>query len=128
VKKEAQKFDVVLVTAVIAETAEFTTLTDLCKTEGTFVELALPPEGGKVSFSVFPLVLRHIKFVGSIVGSRKEGVDTLNFCAQHDINPIVEEYAFEDFPKAVNRIEKEKPKFRVVVNCVDYAKKHNLYK
>jgi len=125
---EAQKYHVVLVTAVISNSDDFTRLTDLCRTEGTLVEVALPPEGGKISLSVFPFVMRQINIVGSIVGSRKECKDTLNYCALHDINPLVEEFSFEDFPKAVHRIEKEKPLFRCVVNCVDYAKKHNLHK
>jgi len=40
----------------------------------------------------------------------------LKFSAEHKIYPIVEEFAFEDFPKAFTYMETSRPKFRAVVN------------
>jgi D-arabinose 1-dehydrogenase-like Zn-dependent alcohol dehydrogenase len=40
----------------------------------------------------------------------------LKFSAENNIFPIVEEFSFEDFPKAFAHLEHSKPKFRAVVN------------
>ena len=52
----------------------------------------------------------------------------LPICVEKNIYPMVEEYSFEDFPKAFNRLENERPKFRCVVNVKDWAEKNGFKK
>jgi len=52
----------------------------------------------------------------------------LEFSAKHSVNPLVEIFSFEDFPKAFNHLEHGKPHFRCVVNCGEYAKKNGFHK
>jgi D-arabinose 1-dehydrogenase-like Zn-dependent alcohol dehydrogenase len=52
----------------------------------------------------------------------------IKLCAEKNINPIVEEYDFDDLPKAFDKLENGKPHFRCVVNAKNYAEKHGLKK
>lgn len=61
---------------------------------------------------------------GSIVSSVQETKDTLEFTKQHGIRVQVEPFSFEEFPKALHRLEHERPFFRCVVNVEDFNKAH----
>jgi len=52
----------------------------------------------------------------------------LQLCADKDIYPMCEEFEFEDFDKALDKLEHGRPKFRCVINCQNYAKKNGLFK
>ena len=90
--------------------------------------MGLPDENDPLFVPQIPLVFKEIQMIGSIVGTRQDSKEMLDFSAKKDIYPLCEEYQFEDFIKAVDKIEKGKPKFRIVINIQDYAKKNNLYK
>ena len=49
--------------------------------------------------------------------------EMINLCAEKNIYPLVEEFEFENFPKAFDKLEKERPHFRCVVNVKDYLEK-----
>ena len=40
---------------------------------------------------------------------------------------MVEEFSFDDFPKALDRLENGRPKFRCVVNVQEYSKSNGLF-
>ena len=42
--------------------------------------------------------------------------------------PMVEEFSFEDFPKAFDRLENGKPKFRCVVNVGKHVEENGWKK
>ena len=52
----------------------------------------------------------------------------IKLCVEKDIYPMVEEFSFEDFPKAFDKLENGKPKFRCVVNVKDWAEKNGFRK
>ena len=81
-----------------------------------------------VTFNIFSVILKEVKIVGSIVGPRQVIREMLNVCVEKNIYPMIEEFDFEDFPKAFNRLENERPKFRCVVNVKDWAEKHGFKK
>jgi len=55
--------------------------------------------GGEFGIAnVFPLIGKQISIV-SIIGSRKEMRDMLEFCSKHSIVPMSELSNFEEFPK-----------------------------
>ena len=81
-----------------------------------------------VTFNMFSLIIQEVNIVGSCVGPRHVIKDMLKICVDKDIYPMVEEFGFEDFPKAFNRLENERPKFRCVVNVKDWAEKNGFKK
>jgi len=103
-------------------------LINLCAPQGKFIQVGLPDLEDPLKVPHIPLVFKEIQLTGSIVGTRDNNRKMLDFAAKNDVYPITEEYQFDDFLKAVEKIEKGRPKFRIVINVQDFAKKHNLYK
>jgi D-arabinose 1-dehydrogenase-like Zn-dependent alcohol dehydrogenase len=96
---------------------------------GYFVQVGLPPhEDMNLSFPCALLVIKEITIVGSCVGPRPVIKKMLPLCVEKDIYPIVEEFPFEDFPKAFDKLENGRPHFRCVVNVKDYAEKNGFKK
>jgi D-arabinose 1-dehydrogenase-like Zn-dependent alcohol dehydrogenase len=125
-KKHAGKYDLIINTIPVSSNLE--EYLSLTAPFGYFVQVGLPDVEEKVTFGINPLVINEIHLVGSIVGSRADTNEMLELCARENIYPLVEEFSFEDFDKALDKLENGKPKFRCVVNCGEYAKKHGLFK
>lgn len=126
-EKAAGNYDFVINTLPVMDSALFESYLNLTAGGGTFAMVGLPPVNDKITLSPFPIVTRNINFVGSLVGSRRETIEALNFSALHNIVPMVEFFDFDDFPKALETLEKGRPKFRCVVNVQDWAKKHGFH-
>ena len=118
--------DVILNTIPVSDDFEDYLL--LTKKNGTFVQLGIPDIEEKVSFCVNMLVTNEIHLVGSLVGSRRDIKEMLQLCVDKDIYPTCEEFPFEEFDKALDKLENGKPIFRCVVNCGEYSKKNGLFK
>lgn len=86
---------------------------------GCFIQVALPEVDKPVVFSNMDLVANQKIFTGSDVGNRKEVEETLQFCEANDVHPIVENFAWADFPKAYQRLHDSKAKYRCVVDTVE---------
>ena len=126
--KAAQgKFDFVINTSSVFDNVDdYINTVSLC---GYYVQVgAGPVSDAKVTFNIFSVIVKEVKIVGSIVGPRHVINDMVKICVDKDIYPIVEEFSFEDFPKAFNRLENERPKFRCVVNVKDWAEKNGFKK
>jgi len=95
---------------------------------GYFVQTGMSDISEYVSLNTRFWVKKETHIVGSYVGSRADTNEMLDFCAKNNIYPLVEEFAFEDFPKALDKLENGKPIFRCVVNCGEYSKKHGMQK
>ena len=128
IDKHASRYNVIINTLSVTNEKLWGHYVDMTAPGGTFVQVGVPPIEEKFSFGAFQIIAKNIAIAGSIVGSRKETQATLEFSALHNILPVCEFFSFEDFPKAFDHLEHGKPKFRCVVNCEEYAKKHGLYK
>ena len=96
---------------------------------GTFVQVGQPDlNEGTLGVSCFSLIIKEANLVGSLTGPRPVIKEMINICVDKKIYPIVEEYAFDDLPKAFDKLENGKPHFRCVVNAKDYAERHGLKK
>ena len=124
--KHAGKYDLIVNTIPVA--GDFDKYLSLLGPNGTMIQVGAPDISEKMTFSPFILFVNELKMVGSLVGSRGDIVEMLEFCQKNDIYPIVEEYSFENFEKALERLENGKPIFRCVVNCGDYSKAKGLQK
>lgn len=85
---------------------------------GTFIMVGLPPVGKEyLKIDTHFLVFNEITIVGGNVGSVKDMEEMLEFANKHKIYPVVEMFGFDDFQKAIRRLQYEKPRFRCVVQC-----------
>lgn len=69
------------------------------------------------------LIFNHNAIIGSLVGGRKHTEDMLKFSQENNIECLCEQYDFEDFPKALDKLENGAPHFRGVVSVEETAKK-----
>ena len=89
----------------------------LLKTGGTFIMVGLPPMGNNNEIDINSVALGEYKIVGSVVGDNDDLDLVLKFAAKYKIFPKVELVDFDDFPKGINRMENERPRYRVSVKC-----------
>ena len=120
-KQEAGKFHLVINTLPTSD--NLNSLVSLTKILGTFVLLGAPPVDKPSQFTTQLLIFNHINFTGSLIGSRKEIREMLEFSAKHNIVPLCEQFDFEEFPKAFDRLENGRPIFRCVVDATKAAPK-----
>lgn len=117
------KFDFIINTA--PTNKNFDKLFGLTAQAGFFVQVGVPDGSQQpLTIGAGTLVVKEITLVGSLVGSRPDIVSMLQLCADKNIYPINEEFAFEDFDKAFDRLENGKPIYRCTVNVHEYAKKN----
>ena len=96
---------------------------------GIFVQVGQPDfSEGTLGVNCFELICKECTLVGSLTGPRPVIKEMIKLCAEKNIYPIIEEYDFDDLPKAFDKLENGKPHFRCVVNAKDYAEKHGLKK
>ena len=95
---------------------------------GKFVQVGMPAVDDSLKLNVNSLVGNEVELIGSMIGPRKAINTMVEFCHKNDVYPIVEEFPFEEMPKAFEKLENGRPHFRCVVNVKDYAEKNGLKK
>ncbi len=125
-KANRGKFDFVIST--IPNVKDMQSYIDLVAPAGYYVNLGIGEFTETAVIVPGPLVVMEKHIVGSLVGSRDDVKEMLAFCYENKIYPIVEEYKFEEFDKALDRLENGKPIFRVVVNTQEFSKKNGYFK
>lgn len=118
------KFDCLVNTLPVSDEATITAYIMTLTNGGTLIQLGLPEAETKLKIPFSPLIMKQVSVVGSAVSSVGNTRDTLEFTAKHGIKVAVETFSFEDFPKALDRLENGKPQFRCVVNVEDFVNKH----
>lgn len=89
---------------------------------GKLVLIGIGDLGDVMNVDVRCLVFNHNAIVGSLVGGRKHTEDMLKFSQEHKIECLCEYYDFEDWPKALDKLEHGHPHFRGVVKVEERAK------
>ncbi|HTY29150.1 MAG TPA: alcohol dehydrogenase AdhP [Mycobacterium sp.] len=102
----------VLVTAV--NPAAFSQAIGLARRGGTIVLVGLPP--GEFGVPIFDVVLRGLTIRGSIVGTRQDMVEALDFYARGLIRPTVEAAGLDDINTVFDRMEQGRIDGRVVID------------
>ena len=122
-KAEAGKFHLVLNTLPSGDDLNSQVL--LVRPKGTLCQIGAY-DFSKPSLFLAPLLMfGEINFVGTRIGSRKTVKEMLEFSEKHNIVPLCEEFDFEEFPKAYDRLVNGKPHFRCVVNAKDAFSNHH---
>lgn len=104
---------------IIVNTANILDLTQYLyalKPGGCFIQIAAPDSDRSIIFDHLNLVINQKIFTGSFVGSRYEVMETLKFCNEFDVCPVVENYKWEELPKAYQRLKEGLPRYRCVVD------------
>jgi len=86
---------------------------------GVFVQTAIPPVSNPMIYNNLDLVIGQKTLVGSIVGSRKEVQETLDFSSQFGVLPITENFTWADMPKAFEKLNYGRPIFRCVCDVAE---------
>jgi len=124
--KENTKYDVIINTIPYTDSKMMASCLDMLKPASTFVQIGISPLTG-VS-SIISLASKQSVLAGTNVGSRKECKEMLDFAVKHKIYPVLNMFKFEEFPKAYRHLKSGKAVFRCLVNCVEFAKRHGLFK
>jgi uncharacterized zinc-type alcohol dehydrogenase-like protein len=126
-KKYANKFDVLLNILPICNTREeFSSFCACIKPLGTYIQVGTPNHTKSLSIGYFDFILKNISIYGSVVGSTNEINQMLEFSNKNKIVSINEHYTWEEFPKALDKLENGKPHFRGVVDVDSESKKYPL--
>ena len=68
-----------------------------------------------LNVGVFPLLLGQRSISASPLGSPTTTADMLDFCARHDISPVVEEFPMSKVNEAIAHLESGKALYRIVL-------------
>lgn len=93
------------------------------KPYGKFMQVGIPDIQDDLVVQYFDLVAKSISIVGSLVGGVKHYQEMLDFVAKHGIVCIAEHFSFEDFPKALEKLEHGTPIFRCLVDTESFSEK-----
>lgn len=126
VEKNKNTFDFILNT--VPSDKVVSNLVTLSAPGGTVAQVGEGPATDLLNVPIGVLVTKELKFIGSLVGKREMIREMLAYCVEKNIYPMVEEFPFEEMDKAFHRLEKERPKFRCVVNVKDFAEKNGWKK
>ena len=121
-KQEAGKYHLIINT--LPSNDQLTALIGLARPFGVFCQVGLPAFASPAPFNPAPLIFGQVSYVGSLIGSRKEIKEMLEFSSKHNIVPLCEKFDFEDFPKAYDRLLNGRPVFRCVVDATKAGPKH----
>lgn len=114
-KKHKSQYDFIINT-VPAGGDLFKKFVSIAATQCYFVQVGVPEAGEEMKVLFSSIVSPELHIVGSLVGNRSDTNEMIELCAKENIYPIVEEFSFNDFALALDRLEHGKPKFRCVVN------------
>ncbi len=84
---------------------------------GSCVLVGLPPE--EMPIPIFDTVLNGIKIIGSIVGTRKDLKECLQFAAEGKVKSIVEERSLDDINEIFAQMEQGDINGRIVMKIAD---------
>lgn len=94
------------------------------KPDGHLIQVGVPAKGELFSLAPTDLVMNGISISGSLVGSKKETEDMLEFSIKHGVKVLCEHFSYDDMPQALDKLEHGKPKFRCVVDISKPTETH----
>ncbi|MCU0537708.1 MAG: alcohol dehydrogenase AdhP [Hydrococcus sp. Prado102] len=101
-----------LVTAVSIEA--FQQAVSVLRRRGTCSLVGIPP--GTFPLSIFDVVLKRLTVRGSIVGTRQDMQEALEFVAQGKVKPLIEKQSLNNINEIFDRLRKNQVNGRIVLN------------
>ncbi len=93
--------------------AAFASAIDMARRNGTVVCVGLP--AGTFDVPIFDVVLKGLTIRGSIVGSRADAAEALDFAARGLVKCNVETAELKDINKVITRLRANKVEGRIVL-------------
>ena len=88
---------------------------------GTAVCIGLPP--GNLSLGITDFVLKGKRLVGSLVGTRNDAREVLEFCATHEITLPIKTFCPDDLPTCIQNLREGKVTGRQVIRYIADSEK-----
>jgi alcohol dehydrogenase (NADP+) len=82
--------------------------------DGTLVNVGAPAE--PLSLNVFSLIGHRRSYAGSMIGGIRETQEMLEFCAEHNIAPMIEVISADQIDEAYKRVLASDVKYRFVID------------
>ena len=121
--KLAGKFDALIYTIPVALDVELMdAFLKVLKPRGKLILVGAPSIEQKLKMSFFSLILNEIAVIGSCVGGSKDTEEMLQFCADNQVTSLCDQFEWEEFPQALEKMEHGSPKFRCVVNVDNFSR------
>lgn len=92
----------------------FKSAVGLCRRGGTIVMVGLPK--GDLPLNIFDIVIRGITVRGSIVGTRQDLAEALDFAAQGKVNCHVDVHSFKELNEMFDTLRSGNVLGRIVLN------------
>lgn len=73
----------------------------------------------KINFAASNLIMSYRQVVGSLTGGTRDVKDMLEFTSKHGITPLVEELPISELSKAIEKVDKNTMRYRMVLKIAD---------
>lgn len=111
IEQEAGRHDMILNT--VNADLDWAAYVNALAPRGTLHMVGVPPS--PVATPVFPLLMGQRSIAGTPVGSPTTVAAMLDFVARHDIRPVTESFKLSDVNDALERLEANKARYRIVL-------------
>lgn len=112
IAKEAGRFDFILTT--VAVDLDWSAYLNALGPRGRLHTVGIPPSA--IPAHAFQLIGQQRSVSGSPLGSPATIRDMLDFCARHDIQPMVERFPMSQIDAAFDRLRHGSPRYRIVLD------------
>ena len=120
-KRLRASFDIILCT--VSDGLDLDLLLPLLRAHGVIVVLGMPSDG-RMSVNVGRLINGNKVIAGSNIGGIRETQEMLDFCADHDIRPIVEIIPASQINEAYDNVVASKVRYRYVIDTATLEKRN----
>jgi uncharacterized zinc-type alcohol dehydrogenase-like protein len=111
-EKLAGTFDLIINT--VSAKLDLNAYLSLLALDGTLVNVGAPAE--PLSLNVFSLIGHRRSYAGSMIGGIRETQEMLEFCAEHNIAPMIEVISADQIDEAYKRVLASDVKYRFVID------------
>ncbi|WP_458413745.1 NAD(P)-dependent alcohol dehydrogenase [Schinkia sp. CFF1] len=111
-EKLAGTFDLIINT--VSAKIDLNAYLGLLTLDGALVNVGAPAE--PLSLNVFSLIGHRRSFAGSMIGGIRETQEMLDFCAKHNIVPMIEVISADQIDEAYERVLASNVKYRFVID------------
>lgn len=87
------------------------------------MQVGIPSKGTDLIVQYDDLVVKSVSIIGTLAGGLTHYKEMLDFVSKHEIKCIAEHFSFEDFPKALEKLEHGSPIFRCIVDTESFSDK-----
>lgn len=119
--EHANEFDLVLNCASNYSSLDFNSLAQIIKFKGELIIVGAPSLEEGLKILSFPLILKKLTILGSVVGSRKDALKMIEVVGKHKLKPWVEEIPIssENIAISLEKCDSSDVKYRFVFTDFD---------